>query len=184
MIKWRPFSPWLTAILAIGMGAYLQYNHNTQLAAARQETYDAVSAYKAAKTEALGYEIVALAATSRADSIEQARAKAAPARAAVVAAAPAPCKPAIDALEAENAQLKEEAAERKDAFAEQKQATAALAPAADHVASAATNLANKSKTSFWSHLKPDVGLGATAGIDPATGKFGKTVGITVSWKVL
>jgi len=186
LIQVKPFAPWITAVAAILLGAYFEYSHKQQLAAARQETYDAVAAYDAARTQALGYEIVAIEATQRADSIEAARAAAAPARAAIVKAAPAPCKPAIDALTAENTELKQEVAARKDAFTEQKQATAVLAPAADHVADAAKNLADKSGPSFWSKIKPDVGLGATIGVDPEhpTDGVKKVVGVTFSWKVL
>lgn len=184
MIQWRPFAPWLTAALAIGMGIFYQHNLTTKLAVERAKTEAAIDAYVDAKREALGLEIVALQANQRADSIEQARAAAAPRVAAIVKAAPDTCKPVIDALQGENKQLQAELNARKDAFTQQKQATAVLAPAADHVAEAAHDLVKASKPSFWSHLKPDVGLGATAGVDPTTGKFGKTVGITVSWKVL
>lgn len=186
MIQWKPFGPVVTAVLAIGAGAYLQYSHNQKLAEARAETYAAVEAYNAARAQALGYEIIAVAADQRADSIEQARATAAPARAAVVKAAPAPCKPAIDALQAENSDLKDELAARKDAFTQQKQATAVLAPAADHVADAAKNLADKTKPSFWSKVKPDVSVNATVGIDPQHPERGvqKVVGVGLSWKVL
>ena len=186
MIQWRPFAPWLTAALAILLGAYFQHNHNEQLAAARQQTYDAVAAYKTARTEALGYAVAALEANQRADSIEHARTTAAPRVAAIVKAAPDTCKPVIAALQGENQQLKDELASRKDAFTEQKQATAVLAPAADHVAEAATHLADKSKTSFWSKLKPEVGVGAYVGIDPTHPERGveKGVGVTVSWKVI
>lgn len=184
MIQVKPFAPWLTAVLAIALGAYFQHTHNAQLAQARAETTIAVEAYHAAHTQALGYELVALAAETRADSIEQARAAAAPRVAAIVKAAPDTCKPVIDALQGQVAQLQAEAKGRKDAFSEQKQATAVLAPAADHVAQAATNLVKASKPSFWAHLKPNVGLGATVGVDPASGKFSKTVGVTFGWKVL
>lgn len=184
MIQVKPFAPWVTAVIAIALGAYFQHTHNQQLAEARAETYVAVEAYQDARQQALAAEVLAADAESRADSIQQARAAAAPRVAAIVKAAPDTCKPVIAALQGQVAQLEAEAQSHKDAFTEQKQATAVLAPAADHVAAAATNLANKSKASFWSHLKPDVGLGATAGVDPATGRFAKSVGVTVSWKVL
>jgi hypothetical protein len=186
LIQWKPFAPWLTAVLAIAMGAYYQHSHNQQLAEARAETYVAVEAYQEARQQALAAEILAATAQSRADSIEQARVVAAPRVAAIVKAAPDTCKPVIAALQGQLAQAESELQARKDAFTEQKQATAILAPAADRVADAATNLANKSKPSFWSKVKPDVGLGATIGLDPEhpTDGVKKVVGVTVSWKVL
>ena len=53
MIQWRPFAPWLTAALAIGMGIFYQHNLTTKLAVERAKTEAAIDAYVDAKREAL-----------------------------------------------------------------------------------------------------------------------------------
>ena len=60
---------------------------------------------------------------------------------------------------------------------------AALATATTRVNTAATALVKASRPSFFARLKPDIGFGAAAGIDPFTRKPSTTIGVTLSWRL-
>src|SRR6476469_6260547 len=101
MTKWRLSAPWIVVGLAVGIigtAVYSTHNHDQNLAAARDSTRAAVASYEDARDRAMAFEIQANEAWSLADSVQNARVKAAPARAAVVKAAPKECQPAIDSL--------------------------------------------------------------------------------------
>lgn len=62
-------------------------------------------------------------------------------------------------------------------------ALAAERAANERLRVAAGELVKRSKPSFWARITPRVGVGGAAGIDPATMKFSKTVGVTFSWAI-
>jgi hypothetical protein len=183
MIRWKPFSPIVTALLAILAGFYIQHRTNEKVAEARTFAVAAVRAWNDEVSRADSLETVAQAANARADSIEHARKIAAPARAAVVAAAPDTCAPAIAALEAERDQAIAEADARKVAFQGEKEAAAGLRTAGAAVADATTELAKASKPSFFARLIPKIGVGGAASISAIDRRPDAVIGITLSWEI-
>ena len=89
------------------------------------------------------------------------------------------------------------AASWREAYGHEHAATEALVPALDttlrsgtalvvateRVDAAATALVKASRPSFFARLKPDIGFGAAAGIDPFTRKPSTTIGVTLSWRL-
>lgn len=168
--------------ITVGLLLYATQHHNDRsLAAAKAETKVAIAATQHALEIASAQQQAAAWAEHRADSIAKVRAVAAPKRAAVVAAAPDTCKPAIAALEADKASLTAEVAEARSALDAQKQAAGALKPAAQNLTQAATKLEKKSGGSFWKDITPKLGFGGAAGIDPIDHSFHPVIGVTLSW---
>lgn len=183
MIRWKPFGPYATAALAIIASLYYNHVKDTRLTESRAVAMSAVRAWNDESERADSAEARATYAEARADSIKRVRILAAPARAAIVAAAPDTCKPAIAALTAERDEAVVEAGQRQSALDAQKQATAILRPAGDALAGATSQLAKAAKPSFLSHLIPSIGIGGAAGLSVIDRRPDALIGVTFSWRL-
>lgn len=170
----------LTPIVILGALYGAQRYHSRSLEHERARVNVAVAATQHALKIAADNQRRAAQAQHAADSIAAVRRQRAPARAAVVAAAPDTCRPAIAALEAEKAELKDENSRLRSAFDDQKKATAALTPTTKELAEAAHDLSRKSGGSFWRDITPKLGVGATVGLS-TTGGVAAVVGPTLHW---
>jgi multidrug efflux pump subunit AcrA (membrane-fusion protein) len=175
---------WRLAGLSFLVGLLLfaaQKYHARTLSGERAKTTQAVDDAKTALKRAEAAEIAALDAELRAKAAESRRAAQAPHRAAIVAAAPDTCAPAIDALQGELADADSTIAGLSDALEEQKRATATLKPATKAVVDAAEDLVAITGGSFLQDLIPEVGFGITAGVSPLTRRADVVVGVGLNW---
>lgn len=182
MIRWKPFGPYVTALLAILASLYYNHKQNEGLERERATAEAAVYVMHEALGRADSLTIVAAEANARADSLESVRVVSKPAVARIVATAPDTCGPVIAALTAQLAQAEAEAATRDTAYQQQKAATAALQPPAVHLADATAGLVKATRPSFLSRLVPTFGVGGAAGISALDRKPDAVIGVTVSWR--
>jgi len=211
MARWKLY---LAALLLslLSAGSYYIYHQHEHLAEARGAMWhaqviaqadsaradSAVRAAARAKIHADSAEARAGRAVVRAQAAERLLA-ATQARAATVAAsAPDTCAPYIAAVEQARDAVMDAGSAWHDAYDAQRIAVGHLRARGDSLASAnatltrtvgdlhrtSDDLAHASKPSFFSHLVPKVGIGATAGIDPFTHRPSTAVGVTLSWSVL
>jgi hypothetical protein len=179
MKQYRKYLLIIPVVLAVIFG--FQKLHTRSLEQERAKVEVAVEATQHALKVAQAHQHRAADAEERADNIAAARRQRAPARAAVVEAAPDTCAPAIAALEADAREADAEIIDLRIALDEQKRGTAVLTPAAIALTDAAANLADASGGSFLQDLIPDVGIGVTAGISPITRRADVIIGPTLSW---
>ena len=200
------------AVLATLFGSYHLYTQQQALAEARgafwhaqvQATADSIradSAVREAKAHAAradSAEAVARRAVVGAHAAERLLAAVQAKTAVLVAAAPDTCAPYLRAADEARAAAVDVADAWHRAYTSQLTATGELRVANDSLTSAnaalkrsvgdlgrtGDHLAHASKPSFWSHLVPEIGVGATAGVDPITHKPAVAVGATASWRVL
>lgn len=177
-ISWKPFGPYITAVLAITASLY--YNHTKDAAVEKYRAVAAVALVNQNHAMDIADQMTVNAALAnvRADSIEHARAVTSPAVAKIVAQAPDTCKRVIAALQGQLAQAQAEAQSRKVAYQDQKEATAVLKPAATDLADATKGLI---KASHRSSLIPHFGVGVTAGFSALDRRPDVVVGVTMSW---
>lgn len=174
MSRWLKYLIPLAILVLLIIGFDYTYNQHQALAEARGALWHS--------------QVIAKADSARADSAE-ARADSAEAQARrhaqsadiVYIASPDSCKPYIAQATHEVVQAYEH---EKQAATELRNASGLREHSVTDLQSTSKALAAKSKTSFFQHLIPKVGVGAAAGIDPFTHKPSTAVGVTLSWSVL
>jgi hypothetical protein len=197
MIQWRPFSLPITIALAVGSFLWYQHRHageleqaRTEVAVANHQADLAIDIMSRAISYADSVQALADSAEARANLAAAKQRAQAPRVAAIVAAAPDTCQPAIQALQGQLASSQAESESWHDAYDEQKAATARLEAAAGPLVDASQaqtdasqHLSKASKPSFLGRLVPKVGVNATIGVDPLQPEEGikKVVGVGVSW---
>ena len=173
MPRWLKYAVPLAVLALILFGAYRDYTTQQALSEARGAMWHSQQMAKADSARADSAE-------ARADSAEARAAAHMKAAKVIYVQAPDTCKPYI-------AQATKET---KRAYHEEKKAAAELRARGDILQRNVTDLSKTSqqlvaasRPSFWSHLVPQVGVGAAAGIDPITRKPATAVGVTLSWRI-
>jgi hypothetical protein len=181
MPRWLKY---LSIAVAVLLGAFYLHTQQGKLAEARGAAKQALASAEHQKHRADSLEAIGQAHAGRADSVTR-ELKVANKKANVaIVAAPDTCDQYIAAVANARDLAVETADHWRVAFDAEKQAAAVLRGTLRDVGDASKQLVKQSKPSFLSRLTPDVGLGATAGVDPFTREPAVAVGVTLSWEIL
>lgn len=127
-------------------------------------------------------------AAARADSLGRAAGRAQVRYVTLHDAAPADCRPALDAADSviavlaqDTVDLRKTAQEARSARADTKVALDSVRGSYGRLEAAATTLSRASRPSWVARLTPHLGLGIAAGIDPVTRRPSTAAGITFGW---
>lgn len=187
-MRWSKSTLILAAVAALLFattitGAYFTFKRGQDAAGARQMAVQAARTAEEAIEYADSVEAAAAAEVARARTTETKRIARAPATSRIIAESPDVCKPVVDALTADIADLTVESKSWQTAFEKEKEAAGKLKPATSALIGATTDLVEATKPSFFARLVPKVGVGGAAGVSAIDRRPDVVIGITLAWEL-
>lgn len=182
-------------VAAAGAGAIIRHNHRQSVSAAHDSVAVALAGQVRAVAEAHAAEARADSAHAAAARAERAADALARREAQIVAryrqregVAPDTCRPVLVLADSALAVADEKADSLQNALRTEKGVSAGLRASLDSVIvaagrteAAATLLDHASRPSWRERLTPRLGLGATVGVNPVTGRPAVAAGLTLGW---